>query len=128
MTNASNLVAPLWGAEGMLGTNPIAIAFPGQEEPPIVIDLATSAVAFGKLQIAERLGRKIPHGWAIDKDGRDTDDPQAMIDGGALLPLGSDREGGGRVCAGAHGRRAERRPVRRQLGALRPHASSAPIP
>jgi LDH2 family malate/lactate/ureidoglycolate dehydrogenase len=95
MTNASNLVAPLWGAEGMLGTNPIAIAFPGQEEPPIVIDLATSAVAFGKLQIAQRLGQKIPLGWAVDKDGRDTDDPQAIVDGGSLLPLGSDREGGG---------------------------------
>src|SRR5947207_3974444 len=95
MTNSTALVAPLWGAQRMLGTNPIAIAFPGKEEPPIVIDLATSAAAFGKLQIAQRLGKKIPLGWAIDKDGRDTDDPQAMIDGGALLPLGSDREGGG---------------------------------
>jgi L-2-hydroxycarboxylate dehydrogenase (NAD+) len=95
MTNASNLVAPLWGAERMLGTNPIAIAFPGQEEPPIVIDFATCSAAYGKLEIARRKGGKIPIGWAIDKDGRDTDDPQAMVDGGAILPLGSTRELGG---------------------------------
>jgi len=95
MTNSTKLVAPLWGAERMLGTNPIAIAFPGMEEPPIVIDLATCAAAYGKIEIAVRAGEKIPKGWAIDRAGRDTDDPNAMIDGGALLPLGSDRERGG---------------------------------
>jgi L-2-hydroxycarboxylate dehydrogenase (NAD+) len=95
MTNASPLVAPLWGAERMLGTNPIAIAFPGQEEPPIVIDFATCSAAYGKLEIARRHGKKIPVGWAIDKQGRDTDDPEAMVDGGAILPLGSTRELGG---------------------------------
>jgi LDH2 family malate/lactate/ureidoglycolate dehydrogenase len=95
MTNASNLVAPLWGAERMLGTNPIAIAFPGQDEPAIVIDFATCAAAYGKLEIARRKGEKIPIGWAIDKHGRDTDDPEAMVDGGAILPLGSDRQRGG---------------------------------
>jgi len=95
MTNSTKLVAPLWGAERMLGTNPIAIAFPGAEEPPIVIDLATCAAAYGKIEIAVRAGEKIPKGWAIDRAGKDTEDPQAMIDGGALLPLGSDRERGG---------------------------------
>ena len=54
MTNSTKLVAPLWGAERMLGTNPIAIAFPGYKEPPIVIDMATSAVAYGKIEIALR--------------------------------------------------------------------------
>src|SRR5258706_6304978 len=54
MTNTTKLVAPLWGAERMLGTNPIAIAFPGLKEPPIVIDMATSAVAYGKIEIALR--------------------------------------------------------------------------
>lgn len=49
MTNSTKLVAPLWGAERMLGTNPMAIAFPGYKEPPIVIDMATSAVAYGKM-------------------------------------------------------------------------------
>jgi len=95
MTNSTKLVAPLWGSERMLGTNPIAIAFPGEREPAIVIDLATPAVAYGKIEIAKRRGEPIPVGWAIDKLGAATTDPQAMIDGGALLPLGSDRERGG---------------------------------
>lgn len=95
MTNTTKLVAPLWGAERMLGTNPLAIAFPGLEEPPIVIDMATCAVAYGKIEIARRAGRRIPVGWAIDADGRDTTDPLAMIEGGAQLPLGSEFERGG---------------------------------
>jgi L-2-hydroxycarboxylate dehydrogenase (NAD+) len=95
MTNATGLVAPLWGAERRLGTNPIAIAFPALQEPPIVIDMATTAAAYGKLEIAKRKGVPIPIGWAIDKHGRDTEDPDEMVDGGALLPLGSDRVHGG---------------------------------
>jgi LDH2 family malate/lactate/ureidoglycolate dehydrogenase len=95
MTNSTKLVAPLWGAERMLGTNPIAIAFPGLEEPPIVIDMATCAAAYGKIEIAQRAGEKIPEGWAIDRDGRGTREALGMIEGGALLPLGSDRERGG---------------------------------
>jgi L-2-hydroxycarboxylate dehydrogenase (NAD+) len=95
MTNTTKLVAPLWGAERMLGTNPIAIAFPGYEEPPIVIDMATSAVAYGKIEIALRKKESVPKGWIIDRNGRDTTNPQEMIDGGAQLPLGSDREMGG---------------------------------
>jgi L-2-hydroxycarboxylate dehydrogenase (NAD+) len=95
MTNASPLVAPLWGAERRLGTNPLAIAFPGQDEPPIVIDFATCSAAYGKLENARRHGKKIPVGWAIDNAGSATDDPEAMVDGGAILPLGSTRELGG---------------------------------
>jgi LDH2 family malate/lactate/ureidoglycolate dehydrogenase len=52
-------------------------------------------VAYGKIEMAKRRGEKIPSGWAIDREGRDTTDPQAMIDGGALSPLGSFREMGG---------------------------------
>src|SRR5881296_1852334 len=95
MTNSTKLVAPLWGAERMLGTNPIAIGFPSKEEPPIVIDMATSAAAYGKIEIAKRRGEPIPKGWAVDSEGRDTSDPNEMVNGGALLPLGSDRERGG---------------------------------
>jgi L-2-hydroxycarboxylate dehydrogenase (NAD+) len=95
MTNASKLVVPLWGSERMLGTNPIAIAFPGLEEPPIVIDFATCTAAYGKVEIARRKGARMPLGWALDKEGRDTDDPEAMMNGGALVPLGADREHGG---------------------------------
>jgi L-2-hydroxycarboxylate dehydrogenase (NAD+) len=95
MTNSTKLVAPLWGAERMLGTNPIAIAFPGKEEPPIVIDMATSAAAYGKIEMARRSGDTIPYGWGIDSQGRVTTNPDDMVTGGALLPLGSDRERGG---------------------------------
>jgi L-2-hydroxycarboxylate dehydrogenase (NAD+) len=92
MTNSSRGVAPAGGAERMLGTNPIAIGFPTGEEPPIVIDMSTCAVPLGKIEIALRKGQSIPLGWAIDREGNPTTDPRAMIDGGALLPLGSDRE------------------------------------
>jgi LDH2 family malate/lactate/ureidoglycolate dehydrogenase len=57
--------------------------------------MATSAVAYGKIEIAKRAGKAIPEGWAIDRSGAPTTDPNAMVDGGALLPLGSDREHGG---------------------------------
>lgn len=95
MTNSTKLVAPLWGAEPMLGTNPIAIGFPGKEEPPIVIDMATSAAAYGKIEMAGRGGCSIPLGWAINSEGVVTTRPEEMVSGGALLPLGSDREHGG---------------------------------
>ena len=97
MTNSTKLVAPLWGAERMLGTNPIAIAFPADKEPPIVIDMATSAVAYGKIEIALRQRATVPKGWIVDKDGCDTMNPQEMINGGAQLPLGSERELGGGI-------------------------------
>src|SRR6266849_429133 len=95
MTNSTKMVAPLWGAERMLGTNPIAVSFPAKEEPPIVIDMATCAAAYGKIEIARRRGEAIPEGWAIDREGRSTTNPDEMIAGGAMLPLGSDRERGG---------------------------------
>ena len=103
MTNTTKIVAPLWGIERMLGTNPLAIAFPGAEEPPIVIDMASPAAAFGKLEMAIRKNESIPDGWAIDKEGHPTSDPTEMVDGGAMLPLGSTREGGGHkgYCLGA---------------------------
>ncbi len=67
----------------------------GLEEPAIVIDMATTAAAYGKIEIARRAGKPIPTGWAIDRAGATTTDPNAMIDGGAMLPLGSDRDRGG---------------------------------
>lgn len=103
MTNTTKIVAPLWGAEKMLGTNPLAIAFPGCDEPPIVIDMATPAAAFGKIEMAIRTNQPIPDGWAIDRDGHPTTDPHAMVNGGAMRPLGADREHGGHkgYCLGA---------------------------
>lgn len=93
MTNSSSVVAPLWGAQSMLGTNPISIAFPGYKQPPIVIDLATSVVPLGKVEIANRKQVPIPIGWMVDKDGNDTTNPAEMYSG-SLLPLGSTREMG----------------------------------
>ena len=95
MTNSTPLVAPLWGVERMLGTNPIAIAFPAKDEPPIALDMATCAAAYGKIEIARRKNESVPLGWAIDSQGRNTTNPEDLINGGCLLPLGSDRERGG---------------------------------
>jgi LDH2 family malate/lactate/ureidoglycolate dehydrogenase len=95
MTNTTRIAAPLWGADRMLGTNPLAIAFPGLKEPPIVIDMATTAAAFGKIEMAVRRNEPIPEGWAIDRDGCMSTNPEHMVDGGAMLPLGSERDRGG---------------------------------
>ncbi len=94
MTNASPLVAPTFSSERLLGTNPMCYAFPAGDFPPVVVDLATSAAANGKLEIAQRLGKPIPEGWALHPDGQPTTDANAVKNGGALLPLGSDREHG----------------------------------
>ncbi len=95
MTNTTKGVTPFQGAEKMLGTNPVAIAFPGLNEPPIVIDFATSAVSYGKIEIAKRKGETLPPGWGIDPQGESTHEPTAIIEGGALLPLGSSSQGSG---------------------------------
>lgn len=89
MTNASPLVAPTRSKERMLGTNPMCYVFPAGKHDPIVIDLATSTAANGKLEIAQRSGKPVPKGWILDKEGNDTTDPNALKDGGVLLPLGS---------------------------------------
>ncbi|MDN5286343.1 MAG: Ldh family oxidoreductase [Mucilaginibacter sp.] len=94
MTNASPLVAPTFSSERLLGTNPMCYAFPAGHYPPVVVDLATSAAANGKLEIAQRLGKQVPEGWIQDKHGDYTTDPHALKSGGALLPLGGDRDHG----------------------------------
>jgi LDH2 family malate/lactate/ureidoglycolate dehydrogenase len=94
MTNSSKIVVPLWGVERRLGTNPISIAFPGVKNLPIVIDVATSVVAFGKIEQAKREGKSVPAGWIIDKNGNATTNADDVFEGG-LLPLGSTREQGG---------------------------------
>ena len=92
MTNSPAEVVPTHGLKPMLGTNPLSFAVPTGKEPPYVLDMATSAVAFGKLEIAQRKGVSIPQGWAVDKDGNPTTDPNDGFEGGALLPLGSSAE------------------------------------
>ena len=94
MTNASALVAPTFSIERMLGTNPIAVAIPTGKEPPFVADFATTTAANGKLEILQRKNADAPPGWVQDKDGNASVDANALKTGGALLPLGSDREHG----------------------------------
>lgn len=89
MTNASPLVAPTNSKERMLGTNPMCYAFPAGKYNPIVADLATSTAANGKLEIAQRMNKPIPEGWALDKQGNSSTNPNVLKDGGILLPLGS---------------------------------------
>lgn len=91
MTNASPLVAPTFSKERMLGTNPICYAFPAKKYQPIVIDMATSAAANGKLEIAQRSGKSIPANWVQTKDGDASLDPDALKKGGSLLPLGGHK-------------------------------------
>src|SRR6187549_1978673 len=94
MTNASPLVAPTFSIDKMLGTNPICMAAPADKEPPFVADLATSTAANGKLEILQRKNLPTPAGWVQDKDGNPSTDPHELKRGGALLPLGGDREHG----------------------------------
>ncbi len=94
MTNASPLVAPTFSIDKMLGTNPICVAAPAGNQPPFVADLATTTAANGKLEILQRKNLQTPDGWVQDKDGNPSNDPHALKTGGALLPLGGDREHG----------------------------------
>ncbi|MFO7825921.1 MAG: Ldh family oxidoreductase [Cyclobacterium sp.] len=95
MTNTSKGVAAFNGKEKMLGTNPVAMAFPTGSEPVVLMDFASSTVAYGKVEIAKRAGKKVPLGWCLDENGQGTEDPERMMNGGALLPLGSNKDGSG---------------------------------
>jgi L-2-hydroxycarboxylate dehydrogenase (NAD+) len=94
MTNASALVAPTFSIERLLGTNPICVAIPAGNEPPFVADLATTTAANGKLEILQRKNQLAPEGWIQDKQGNVSTNPHELKAGGALLPLGGDREHG----------------------------------
>ena len=94
MTNASALVAPTFSIERLLGTNPICVAIPAGAEPAFVADLATTTAANGKLEILQRKNQQAPAGWIQDKYGNSSINPHELKGGGALLPLGGDREHG----------------------------------
>jgi (2R)-3-sulfolactate dehydrogenase (NADP+) len=78
------------GTRPIFGTNPIAAIFPRVRGKPLLIDLSLSAVARGKLMIAAKEGRSIPLGWALDRDGKPTTDPQAGMEG-SMLALGGEK-------------------------------------
>lgn len=88
MTNATPLLVPTFGKVAALSTAPIAAAFPAGVEPPFVLDGATTAVAWGKVEMARRSKKAIPAGWTVDGDGQITTDPFAAV---ALMPLGGER-------------------------------------
>ena len=94
MTNASALVAPTFSVERMLGTNPIAVAIPAGNEPPFVADFATTTASNGKLEILQRKNEEAPTGWVQDANGYSTTNANILKEGGAMLPLGGDREHG----------------------------------
>ncbi len=83
------------GRHAIFGTNPVAAAFPRRASAgdPLMVDLSLSEVARGKLMVAARQGQPIPLGWALDRDGRPTTDPQAGMDG-SMLPFGSGQGAG----------------------------------
>jgi LDH2 family malate/lactate/ureidoglycolate dehydrogenase len=90
MCNSSAGVAPFGGRGRLIGTNPISYAVPSGSAPPIVLDIATSAAAYGQLMKAKRRDQPIPLGWAIDAEGNPTQDPEAGMKG-ALLPFGGHK-------------------------------------
>jgi len=94
MTNASALVAPTFSKERLFGTNPIAVAVPAGKEDPFVADFATTTAANGKLELLQRKHEITPTGWVQTKDGLPSNDANELKMGGALLPLGGDREHG----------------------------------
>ena len=84
--NANHL--PPWGGiEMLLSTNPIAVAIPAGEEPPVVLDMASTVAAFGKVKTKAQRGETLPEGWMVDRDGKPLTDPQRMNEG-FLLPIG----------------------------------------
>jgi LDH2 family malate/lactate/ureidoglycolate dehydrogenase len=93
-TNASPWVVPTLGRERMLGTNPIAVAAPTDDDArPFVCDVSTSTVAFGAVEHALRSGTELRPGWAVDGAGRPTTDPAVVVREGGLTPLGGTPEG-----------------------------------
>ncbi|WP_194776601.1 Ldh family oxidoreductase [Pararhodonellum marinum] len=94
LTNASPLVSPTFSKERLLGTNPISVAIPAKNQPPFVLDMATTTAANGKLEMLQRKGENAPLGWIQNENGYPTTDPKGVKAGGALLPLGGDREHG----------------------------------
>jgi LDH2 family malate/lactate/ureidoglycolate dehydrogenase len=91
MSNTAPLMPPTGGAEKVLGNNPLAIAAPSNGKNPVLLDMALSNVALGKIIFAKNKGIPIPEGWGVDNNGRPTTDPVAVLDGGFILPVGGPK-------------------------------------
>lgn len=87
-TNGAPLIAPVGGAERILGNNPFSFAVPRKNQEPVVFDMANSVVSAGKLMVAHHQGESIPEGWALDENGEPTTDPyKGFYEGGSLVPI-----------------------------------------
>ena len=86
-TNALPTMAPWGGTDKLVGMNPLAIAFPTEAEPPLVLDIAFGMTAHGKMRVYAQKGEPIPEGWATDRDGNPTSDATAALEG-LILPAG----------------------------------------
>jgi delta1-piperideine-2-carboxylate reductase len=91
MVNSMASVVPHGGHRKVYGTNPMGLAAPREGTDPLVFDQASSAMANGDVQIARREGRQLPPGTGIDREGKPTTDPNAVLEGGALLPFGGHK-------------------------------------
>lgn len=85
-------MVPTFGRKRQLGTNPIAFAAPAKNNPPFLLDMATTTVAVGKVSIAKRLGKEMPEGWTVDNEGKPLTDPNIARELRLLTPLGGNRE------------------------------------
>jgi LDH2 family malate/lactate/ureidoglycolate dehydrogenase len=90
-TVAGPMAAPYGGAAPVLGTNPLSFSIPNRPGPPITLDIATSAIAAGKIKAAKAKHEQLPPDAILDKHGRPSTDPQAYFDGGFLLPFGGHK-------------------------------------
>jgi LDH2 family malate/lactate/ureidoglycolate dehydrogenase len=90
-TNASRGMPPWGGREALLGTSPLAGGAPGGTEPSFVLDMSVAVAARGKIRLAQKRGESVPLGMGLDKDGNDTSDPAAILDGGVVLPTGGPK-------------------------------------
>jgi len=91
-TNSPAAIPPWSGKKPLFGTNPIAAVFPrANQEQPIVIDLALTTVVRGRIMMAMRKGERIPDGWAMDRNGKPTNDPKEAIEHGSLYPIGGSK-------------------------------------
>ena len=94
MTNTAALGVPTFGRQAMFGTNPLAFAAPADQERAFVLDMSTTVVTRGKIEVYDRLSKELPEGWAVDKTGRPAHDPHTLLEdmgarvGGGILPLG----------------------------------------
>jgi L-2-hydroxycarboxylate dehydrogenase (NAD+) len=98
MTNTAALGVPTFGRQVMFGTNPIAFAAPADRERGFVLDMATTVVTRGKIEVYDRPGKQLPPGWAVDKTGKPATDARSILDdmfkriGGGIMPLGGAGE------------------------------------